>query len=96
MKVVTICGSMRFAKQMQDIAIELETKRGWCALTPTGEKSEKLKEADLKKLAEAHYKKIDLSNAVYIVNIGGYIGKSVAEELQYARERNKEVIFHEV
>ena len=30
MKVVTICGSMRFASEMQKIATELETNNGWC------------------------------------------------------------------
>lgn len=38
MKVVTLCGSMKFAKQMQEIAMELEVKRGYCVLTPIGEK----------------------------------------------------------
>lgn len=38
MKVVTLCGSMKFAKQMQEIAMELEVKRRYCALTPVGEK----------------------------------------------------------
>ena len=57
MKIVTICGSMKFAKQMQDIAMELETKLGWCVFAPVGEKNEELTEADLKRIAEAHYKK---------------------------------------
>lgn len=38
MKVVTLCGSMRFSKQMQEIAMELEVKQGYCVLTPVGEK----------------------------------------------------------
>lgn len=46
-------------------------------------------------LAKAHYKKIDISDAVYIVNIGGYIGESGSKELRYAQEHKKEIIFHE-
>lgn len=95
MKTVTICGSMRFSKQMQQIALELETKRGWCVLPPIGGADVTLSEEALERLAEAHYKKIDLSDAVYVVNIDGYIGKSVAQELQYAKNRGKEIIFHE-
>ena len=95
MKTVTICGSMRFAKQMQDIAVELETKRGWCVFQPIGDANTELSAEDLKCLAAAHYKKIDLSDAVYIVNIGGYIGNSVTQELLYAKEHGKEIIFHE-
>lgn len=93
MKVVTLCGSMRFAKQMQEIAMELEIKQGYCVLTPVGEKTVQINEKE--KLAQAHFKKIDLSDAVYIVNIGGYIGESVSKEICYAQEHNKEIIYHE-
>lgn len=95
MKVVTLCGSMRFSQQMKRIALELETKRGFCVLSPVGDFDETLSKTDLSALREAHFKKIDLSDAVYIANIGGYIGHSVSEELQYAKEHNKEIIFHE-
>lgn len=32
MKIVTICGSMRFEKEMQKIASLLEMQNGWCVL----------------------------------------------------------------
>ena len=32
MKVVTICGSMKFAKDMQRIAAILALNQGWCVL----------------------------------------------------------------
>ena len=95
MKVVTLCGSMRFSKQMQEIAMELEVKQGYCVLTPVGEKTAQLSETAKEKLAQAHFKKIDMSDAVYIVNIGGYIGESVSREVCYAQEHNKEIIYHE-
>lgn len=95
MKVVTLCGSMRFAKQMQQIAVELETKHGYCVLQPIFDSDVTLNEKDISNLSKAHLKKIDISDIVYIVNIGGYIGNAVAEELQYAKEHNKEIRFHE-
>ena len=95
MKVVTLCGSMRFSKQMQEIALELEVKQGYCVLTPVGEKTVQPSEKEIEKLAQAHFKKIDMSDAVYVVNIGGYIGKSVSREVCYAQEHNKEIIYHE-
>ncbi len=49
----------------------------------------------MEKLAQAHFKKIGMSDAVYIVNIGGYIGESVSKELRYAKEHNKEILYHE-
>lgn len=95
MKVVTLCGSMRFAKLMQEIALELETKYGYCVLTPVGDSTIIPSEEDKERLAKAHFKKIDISDAVYIVNIGGYIGEAVSKELLYAQENNKEIIYHE-
>lgn len=95
MKVVTLCGSMRFSKQMQEIAMELEVKQGYCVLTPVGEKMVQPSEKEIEKLAQAHYKKIDMSDAVYVVNIGGYIGEAVSREVRYAQEHNKEIIYHE-
>ena len=95
MKVVTLCGSMRFLKQMQEIAWELETKQGYCVLTPVGGKMVQPSDKEIEKLAQAHFKKIDMSDAVYVVNIGGYIGESVSREVCYAKEHNKEIIYHE-
>ena len=95
MKVVTLCGSIRFFREMQEIAMELETKHGYCVLSPVRGNGTLPDKNALEKLAEAHYRKIDLSDAVYIVNIGGYIGESVSKELQYAREHGKEIMFHE-
>ena len=95
MKVVTICGSMRFFKEIQAIAIELETKYDCCAITPIGCPNTELDDTAIEKLSKAHYKKIDIADTVYIVNIGGYIGESVSKELRYAQRHNKEIIYHE-
>lgn len=80
---------------MQEIAFELEVKQGYCVLTPVGEKMVQPSENEIEKLAQAHFKKIDMSDAVYVVNIGGYIGESVSREVRYAQEHNKEIIYHE-
>lgn len=96
MKVVTICGSMRFSKEMIKIATELETDKGYCVLQPVYSFDGKvLSDSELQKVAKAHYKKIEISDAVFIVNVGGYIGKSVAEEIRYAKSLNKEVLYLE-
>jgi len=95
MKTVTICGSMRFAQEMQRIAWELETRYGMnvlqCVYDPPGaERSQSALDA----LAAAHYRKIDLSDGIYVVDIGGYVGASVAKEIAYAREKGKDVLYH--
>ena len=73
--------------------MELEVKQSYCVLTPVGEKM--VQPSEKEKLAQAHFKKIDMSDAVYVVNIGGYIGESVSREVCYAKEHNKEIIYHE-
>ena len=96
MKTVTICGSMRFSEAMQRIAWELETNRGWnvlqCVYDPVGAD---ISEEMLQRLEKAHYRKIDLSDAIYVVNIGGYTGQSVRKEIDYAKAQGKEILFHE-
>lgn len=45
-------------------------------------------------LENAHYRKIELSDAIYVVDIQGYIGKQVSKEIAFAKSKGKEVIFH--
>lgn len=95
MKTVTICGSMRFWKEMQSIAFLLETKHNMNVLqcvynaddldiTPT-------EQAFLEK---AHYRKIELADAIYVVDIQGYIGNQVSKEINFAKSKGKEIIFY--
>lgn len=93
MKTYTICGSMRFEKEMKEIAFLLETQKGFnilqCIYT-----DREVNEEEKQRLAAAHYRKIDLSDGIYVVNVGGYIGKSVKAEIAYAKESGKEILYH--
>lgn len=95
MKTVTICGSMKFKKEMQSIAFLLETKHNMNVLqcvfnvddldvTPT----------DRIFLENAHFRRIELSDAIYVVDIQGHIGDQVSKEIEFAKSKGKEVIFH--
>ena len=95
MKTITICGSMKFAEQMKRIAWKLEIEQGVNVLQCAyNEWNDPITDDALKRLTSAHYKKIDLCDAVYIVDIGGYIGASVEQEISYAKENGKELIFN--
>ena len=95
-KVITICGSMRFSKEMMKIAEELELKDGYaviqCVYNVDGQKYEGIDASILDKI---HRKKIDISDAIYVVNIDGYIGNSTRNKIEYAKNNGKEVIYHE-
>ena len=80
---------MRFENEMQSIAYDLEAIKGYNVLQGITISSEVLSH-----LEKAHYRKIDISDGIYVVNIGGYIGESVKAEIQYAKENGKEIIYH--
>ena len=46
-------------------------------------------------LADLHYKKIDISDAIYVVNVDGYIGSSTGKEVEYAKKLGKEIMYLE-
>lgn len=95
MKTVTICGSMRFEKEMMAISFFLETKYYFCVLQCVyNTEQQDISECELEKLAKAHYKKIELSDAIYVLDIDGYIGEQVAKEIEYAKALGKEVIYN--
>ena len=86
---------MRFEKEMQEIAYCLETQKGYnilqCVYVVAGNEPSK---EDLGALELAHYQKIDISDGIYVVNIGGYIGESVRREIEYAQLHGKEIVYH--
>ncbi len=93
MKTLTICGSMRFEKLMQEVAFKLEAEQGYNVLQCVYGNGDSLSAEQLERLVAAHYKKIDFSDGIYVVNPGGYIGESVKNEIEYARSKGKFVLF---
>lgn len=93
MKTYTICGSMRFEKEMKEIALLLETQKGVNVLQCIYSAKE-LSADEQQALSNAHKQKIDISDGIYVLNMDGYIGRSVAEEIEYAKRHGKEIIYH--
>ena len=50
---------------------------------------------EIDNIVNAHWKKIDISDVIYVVNVGGYIGNSTKNEIEYAKKHGKEIIYHE-
>lgn len=92
MKIITLCGSMRFKNEMINIAAELELKGNVVIQCIYFSQDKKLSDFDLDLLSKLHYKKIEISDAIYIVNINGYIGEATKNEINYARSLNKEIL----
>mgnify|MGYP000484659614 FL=1 len=96
MKIITICGSLKFQKEMMIVAEKLALK-GNCVLTSVYPILENLKMTDeqLEKLKEAHFKRIELSDSIYVINKDNYIGKSTKLEIEYAQKLGKEIMYLE-
>lgn len=52
-------------------------------------------EEQLEKLKEAHFKRIELSDSIYVINKDNYIGKSTKLEIEHAQKLGKEIIYLE-
>lgn len=95
-KVVTVCGSMRFADRIAEEAERLELEHGYLVLGMINHVLDReLTERDAALLGELHLEKIDLSDAIYVINVGGYIGEAVRREIAYAESKGKEIFYLE-
>ena len=94
MKIITICGSLKYQKEIIDVAEKLALK-GNCVLTPVYPVSNNERtENQLKLLKEEHFKKIELSDEIMVVNVNNYIGDSTKLEIDYANKLNKQIAFY--
>lgn len=95
-KVVTLCGSVRFWDKIQEVSERLELEKGYVVLGIVPHVLDReLTDSEKDLLGELHRAKIDLSDAIFVVNVGGYIGESVKSEIAYAKEKRKEVLYLE-
>ena len=94
MKVITICGSLKYKDEMMTVAQKLSLD-GNCVLTPVypvGDK--KPSEEELKILKEAHFKRIEMSDEIFVLNIDGYVGESTKLEIEYAEKLGKVIEYY--
>lgn len=95
MKIITLCGSLKFQKEMMIVAEKIALE-GNCIFTPVYTVIENCErtEEQLKKLKEAHFKKIELSDAILVINKNNYIGDSTKLEIEYAKKLKKEIMYY--
>lgn len=95
-KVITLCGSTRFKEDFERVNREL-TLAGNIVISvgAFGHSGDVFTEEQKVMLDDIHKKKIDMADAIYVINKGGYIGSSTRSEIQYAREHGKQIILME-
>lgn len=90
--IVTLCGSTKFKKEFIQIQKELTLKRNIVlTLGLFGHSGEPEAWKYKNMLDDMHKAKIDLSDAIFIININGYIGESTKAEIEYAKKCNKKI-----
>lgn len=95
MKIITLCGSLKFQKEMMKIA-QSQALEGICVLTPTYPvlKNIDITDKQLNYFKEEHIKRIELSDAILVVDVNNYIGESTNIEIEYAKKLDKEIIYY--
>ena len=95
MKIITICGSLKFQKEMMIEAQKLSLK-GFCVLTPIYPVIENMEisKEKLQLLKNEHLKKIEISGSIFVINKDNYIWDSTKSEIEYAKSLWKEIIYY--
>lgn len=100
-KVVTLCGSTRFKDAFMEAQKRL-TLDGSIVISVglfghSGDEEvwdgmdEGALSATKKMLDDMHKRKIDMADEIFVIDVGGYIGESTRNEIDYARSCGKPV-----
>lgn len=96
--IVCLCGSGRFREAFER-AEAAETLAGKIVLTIGLNTKDAAREPGLSGLKpfldDLHLRKIDLADEVLVLNVGGYVGESTANEIRYAEKTGKPVRYLE-
>ena len=104
-KVITLCGSTRFKKEFMEVQKRLTLEGnivisvGLFGHSGDNEVWDNMDEGTLTKtkamLDDMHFKKIDLSDEIFVINVDGYIGSSTRAEIEYTKMTGKTVRYLE-
>ena len=95
-KIITLCGSTKFKDEFIAVQKRL-TLEGNIVISVglfghSGD-DEVWTESTKDMLDDMHKRKIDLSDEIFVVNAGGYIGSSTKSEIEYAVKTGKKVSY---
>ena len=95
-KVITLCGSTRFKEDFERVNREL-TLAGNIVISVGcfGHSGDVFSDEQKIMLDDIHKRKIDMADAIYVINKDGYIGSSTRSEINYAIRTEKQVIYME-
>ena len=104
-KVITLCGSTKFKDEFMTvqkgltlqgnivISVGLFSNSSDANVWDNMDLDTRIKTKEM--LADIHRRKIDMSDEIFVVNVGGYIGESTRSEIEYAKLRGKKITYLE-
>lgn len=96
MSIITICGSSRFKNDILNIYKQLTLQNNIVFLDAIFNQNTLNLTIEEKNIIDNNHKqKILLSDKIFVVNKGGYIGVSTRSEIEFAKEHNKEILYLE-
>lgn len=99
-KVVTLCGSSRFKSKIIEVGEKLALSGvAVLSLSLFGHADNKFGSVITPSIKEsldyAHMKKIMMSDSIFVINVGGYIGESTKREIEFAKLLGKPIEYLE-
>lgn len=95
-KIITICGSLKHTSTLMKVTEEL-TLQGYNVISVIYETREResYTEKEIELFVELHYQKIDLADEIFVVNVGGIVGKHTKMDIEYAKMKGKKIVYME-
>jgi len=96
MKVITLCGSTKFKKQFEQANAYLTLQGNAVFSLAFFEQSEgfEITTEQARLFEKIHFRKIDMSDEIFVIDVGGYIGTSTRNEIIYAEQNGKAVSYY--
>ena len=95
--IITLCGSTRFKDEFLEVQKDL-TLQGHIVLSVglfAHADNIELSQEEKIRLDNLHKEKINMSDAIFVINKDGYIGESTYGEIDWANRMKKQVYFLE-
>lgn len=96
MRVITLCGSTKFKDQFEQTNAYLTLQGNIVISVAFFEQSEgfKISKEQAELLGNLHFRKIDISDEIFVIDVDGYIGDSTRKEIEYAEKKGKSIRYY--
>ncbi|NOU96607.1 hypothetical protein GC093_25795 [Paenibacillus sp. LMG 31456] len=96
MRVITLCGSTKFKDQFEQTNAFLTLQGNIVISLAFFEQSEgfELTQEQVELLGSLHFRKIDISDEIFVIDVEGYIGNSTRKEIEYAEKKGKAIRYY--